>query len=147
MLKWMFEMSEDSVYSSNFCFSSTPSEVSMPVPNNSWGITVHIPLSRNEHYASFSQAWLGILTERLGNFPSYSYPPPSSYSPQSTWLGGRNPLLFSWTGLFPMCLWCRVWSVSLNGLYLFIPAAHRLTGCFPRSLPGAFLSWRKKRYV
>lgn len=113
----------------------------MSASNNSWEITVQIPPTRNEHYASPSQAWLWILTGRLGKFPSYSYPPtPHPFSTEylAWW---QNPLLFSWTGLFPMCLWCRVWSVSLNGFYLFIPAAHRLMRCFPRSLPGAFLSW------
>lgn len=102
--------------------------------------TVHIRHTRNEHYASFSQAWFGIVKGRLGKFPSYSYPPPLLSSTEYlAW--SQNPLLFSWTGLFLMCLWCRVWSVSLNGLYLFIPAARRLMRCFPRSLPGAFLSW------
>ena len=53
----------------------------MLVPNNSWGITVHIRLTGNEHGASFSQAWRGILTGRLGKFPSYSYPRPPPHPP------------------------------------------------------------------
>lgn len=36
---------------------------------------MHILLTRNEHYATFSPAWLGILRGRLENFPSYSCPP------------------------------------------------------------------------
>lgn len=119
---------------STVCFYKVP----MFATNNSWEIIVHIRLTRNEDYASFSPAWLGILTGRLGKFPSYSYPPPFSTENLAWW---QNPLLFSWTSLFLMCVWCRVWSVSLNGLYLFIPAAHRLMRCFPRSLRGAFLSW------
>ena len=69
-----------------------------------------IPLTRNEHYVSFPQAWIGILTRRLGKFPSYSYHP---YSLQSTWLGGR--ILSCSAGLvyfrcasdavFAACLW------------------------------------------
>ena len=59
----------------SICLSSIICKVPMSAPNNSREITVHIRLTRNEHYASFSQAWLGILTGRLGKFPGYSYPP------------------------------------------------------------------------
>lgn len=137
---WSFIPHQLLVY---ICFSSIIYNVPMSAPNNSWEITVHIHLTRNEHYASFSQARLGILTGRLGKFPSYSYPPLFSTEYLAWW---QNPFLFSWTGLFLMCLWCCVWSVSLNGLYLFIPAAHRLMRCFPRSLPGAFLSWNARMF-
>lgn len=104
----------------------------MYAANNSWEITVHnchIPLSRNEHYASFPQAWLGILTGRLGKFPSYSYPPPTSplHSLQSTWLGGW--ILSCSAGLvyfrcasdavFGACLWmaCTCLSQQHTGLW------------------------------
>lgn len=89
------------------------------------------PLSRNEHYASFSQAWRGILTGRLGKFPSYSNPPaahhPLIHSLQSTWLGGR--ILSCSAGLvyfrcasdavFGACLWmaCTCLSQQHTGLW------------------------------
>lgn len=104
MLKWTSKISIWSYIN----FHSR--QLSIKVPNISCEIIVCIPLTRNENYASFPLAWIGILTRRLGKFPSYSYHP---YSLQSTWLGGR--ILSCSAGLvyfrcasdavFGACLW------------------------------------------
>lgn len=73
------------------CFLTIIYKVPMPAANNSWGITVHIPLTRNEHYALSSLAWNfdGEIREVSKLFiPPH---PPHTHSPiiYSTWLGGR----------------------------------------------------------
>lgn len=125
---------------STVCFYKVP----MFATNNSWEIIVHIRLTRNEDYASFSPAWLGILTGRLGKFPSYSYPP---HSPQRTWLGGRilscsaGPVYF-WCAsdaVFGACLWmaCTCLSQLHTGLWdVFLEAYEVL---FSAGMPECYI--------